>query len=106
MKRYHFSIEGSVDSTIRGKLGIAGALYATTDEEAVSALQSVLDCYDLNPIENKCFTPREQYKDGLIDYLQLCINDTITVTIDDFDEIVEVDEDTSEEIDDDVDKEA
>ena len=38
MKRYHFSIDGTT-----GHIGVAGAIFATSDDEALGILQDALD---------------------------------------------------------------
>ena len=38
MKRYHFSIGGGINH-----VGIAGAIYAENDDQALTALQTVID---------------------------------------------------------------
>jgi len=38
VKRYHFSIDGTV-----GHIGVAGAIFATSDDEALGILQEALD---------------------------------------------------------------
>jgi hypothetical protein len=93
MKRYHFSIGGGdtlAARESRGNLGIAGELFANSDDDAVEQLQAFLDGDATFAIIED--GPGTGVSVGLA-YASLCVNQPITVSIEDFDEIVAVDED-------------
>ena len=83
MKRYHFSIAGTL-----GHIGLAGAIFADSDEDALSTLQSTLDgLTEHHIIENyDGEEPRLDDVEPGLSYIALYGND-IKASMDMFDEI-------------------